>query len=51
MPGNAYLKKGISAKGNVWYQLVIEFDNGYVFRTLLTNEQAFILKSLLTVKE
>lgn len=38
-----YRVEKTSKKGNLYQNLVIVFDNGYVLEQFLTNEQVFIL--------
>lgn len=42
-----YVKRGVSAKGNEYAMLVIVFKNGYVYQSMLSNEQRFILSQIL----
>ena len=41
-----FVERGISKKGNQYEVLVLEFENGYKMRVFLTDEQKYILSSI-----
>lgn len=41
-----YVERGVSKKGNNYEVLIIEFENGYKMRVFLSDEQKYILSSI-----
>lgn len=41
---NVRVEERTSKNGRPYYMLVVTFDNGYQFETLLSKEQAFIIQ-------
>lgn len=43
-PAEVRVEERVSKNSKTYYMLVVTFQNGYQFETLLTKEQAFIIQ-------